>query len=129
MSEAELVNAVSQTITLAYLPAQLWLGASTALILAVHFAARQIPAWLFGSIVLLYVLLSVSSVFELTQYSRMAEFYTDRLQELRAANHIAGPGEPPAWLMATDAFANYLMFVLGSLATVGYAWTTWRASR
>ncbi len=129
MSETDLFQAYFNSITLAYTAGQWWITVSTALIVATYFAAKHIPHWLFGVIILLYVLSATSAIIETRSYSNMATIYGERLARAWTAANVQHPFIGGHIGGAINAWANIGVFVLGTLAAVAYSFVTWRAAR
>ena len=130
MQEIDLVQASISWINLSYTAAQWWLAVTTALIVATYFAGKSIPPWFFCIIVLLYILTSMSAVFEVTVYSSMAGAYGRRLADLRAASHAARVEvEPGSGIGDINGYVNDAVFILGTFSAVTYSFLQWRSAR
>jgi hypothetical protein len=128
MSEAEMMQAYYNAISLAYTTAQWWVTVSTALVVATYFAAKHIPHWLFGVIILLYVLSATSSITEQNWYAGIALLYGTRLNAVWAANHVTSP-IPGSIGGFINTAANIGVFVFGTIAAVAFSFVTWRHAR
>jgi hypothetical protein len=128
MSEADIFQAYYNAIGLSYTAVQWWVTVSTALVVATYFAAKHIPHWLFGLIILLYLMTATSSIYEERLYTGIAELYGTRLAAAWAANHIVPPGAN-ALLGAINSVANVSVFVLGTAAAISFSFVTWRSAR
>jgi len=129
MNEIDLIQAFNSAINMGYLAGQWWMAVSTALVLATYFAARHIPPWFFAMIIVLYLLTAMSAVFEVIDYSTMAENYGARLQEFRATHHIPFANRNLAALGYINSAVNYAVFLLGTVSASVYSWITWREAR
>lgn len=130
MHEIDLIQAVSVWINLSYTAAQWWITVTTALVVATYFAAKHIPPWLFGLVVLLYLLTSASAVLEVAWYGDISQSYAQRLAEVRSANHdIKVDLEPGGMLGIVNSLINYGVFVFGTLAAAAFSFVHWRAAR
>jgi hypothetical protein len=129
MSEAELFQAYYNSIGMAYTSSQWWITVSTALIVATYFAAKHIPHWLFGVIILLYLLSATSAIIETSSYSGIATLYGVRLSQTWSASQTASPFVGGRVGGAINTAANISVLVLGTLAAVAYSFVTWRAAR
>jgi hypothetical protein len=129
MTETDLFQAYYNSISLAYATGQWWITVSTALVVATYFAAKHIPNWLFGIIILMYVLSATSSITEQIGYSTMAQLYGVRLGHIWDASHIPFPFPGGSIGGIINSTANIGVFVLGSIAAVAYSFITWRTAR
>jgi hypothetical protein len=130
MHEIDLIQAVSIWVNLAYTASQWWITVTTALVVATYFAAKHIPPWLFGLVLLLYLLTAASAVFEVAWYSDLSQNYAQRLAEVRAANHdVAVDLEPGSVLGTVNSFVIYGVFVFGTLAAAAFSFVHWRHAR
>ena len=128
MKEVDFVQAVALWINLSYTAGQWWITVTTALLVATYFAAKHIPAWFFGVILLLYLLTAFSVVTEFAQYSSQAEAYGARLIDFRAANHVShAPVEPYLHFGTINTLVNFAVFILGSLSAATYSFVHWRS--
>jgi len=128
MSEADLFQEYYNSISLAYTAGQWWITVSTALVVATYFAARHIPHWLFGVIILLYLMSATSSIIEGVWYASMAGVYGARLRQVWMTNNIPPPiGNSVSGAINTTA--NIGVFILGTIAAISFSFVTWRHSR
>jgi len=130
MSEIDLIQAYSSSISLAYTSAQWWIAVSTALVVATYFAAKHIPSWLFAVIIALYLTTSVSALWETTVYGGMADQYWLRLTQFRDAHHVPQfePGGGPI-LAALNPYFTYAVIALGTISAAMFAFVRWRQER
>lgn len=130
MHEIDLIQAVSIWINLAYAASQWWITVTTALVVGTYFAAKHIPPWLFGFIVLLYLLTAASAALEVAWYGDLSQSYSQHLAEVRAANHdIKVDLEPGGSLGIVNAFINYGVLVFGTLVAIAFSFFHWRTAR
>ena len=129
MSEAEMLQAYYNAVSLAYTASQWWLTVSTALVVATYFAAKHIPHWLFGIVILLYVLTAVSCIYEVNGYSYMAELYLQRLAVIWNTDHVVFPNVGGPVATFANNYANLGIFVLGSISAAMFSFVTWRGAR
>lgn len=130
MKEIDLVQAMASWINLAYTAGQWWITVTTALVVATYFAAKHIPAWFFALVVLLYILTSVSIMYEVSAYTTLAFNYGTRLAEFRAQTHVRSTEFEPGSVVAFfNGWINYVVFALGSVSAVSYSYIHWRSER
>lgn len=130
MHEIDLIQAVSIWINLSYTAAQWWITVTTALVVATYFAAKHIPPWFFGLILLLYILTATSAAFESAWYASFSASYGARLEQVRAAVHdIPNDIRPSASLAIVNRFANYAVFAVGTFCAAGFSFLHWRVAR
>ncbi len=107
MSEIDLIQAYNGTMGLAYTTSTWWLTISTALVVAIYFAARHIPPWLMTVALLLYAITALSVLWELHLYSSMATTYAAQIEAVDLAK-----GRPSRFavdwnLGFVNTYANY----------------------
>ena len=130
MTEIDLIQASASWINLAYTTGQWWITVTTALVVATYLAAKHIPAWLFGLIVVLYLITAISVIFEFKVYSDLAISYGVRLSQLRAVNHeLASNLEPSPILRGINGAANYIIIALGTIGAMSFSFIHWRKAR
>lgn len=130
MKEIDLIQAVATWINLSYTAGQWWITLTTALLVATYFAAKHIPSWLFVVVLVLYLLTAVSVISEFAQYTRLAETYGARLEELRAGSHVSGSEIVPYRNFANiNTLINFAVFILGSFSAAVYSFIHWRNVR
>jgi len=130
MNELDLNQAVIGWIGLSYTAAQWWLTVTTALILATYFAAKQVPAWLFLIIIVLYLVTATSAILEIYGYISLSDSYSRRLSEIRSTNHApAAELEPNSGFWNFNGLLNYSVFILGTLAAISFSFIHWRGAR
>ncbi|HEX2591759.1 MAG TPA: hypothetical protein VHL34_09705 [Rhizomicrobium sp.] len=129
MSEIDLIQAYNGSIGLAYTTSTWWLTISTALVVAIYFAARHIPPWLMAVSVVLYAVTALSVLWELHLYSSMATNYAAQLVAIDFAKGHASRFAMDWNLGYVNTYANYGVLVLGSLAAAAFAFVTWRTAR
>lgn len=128
MREIDLIQANYGAISLAYTATTWWLTISMALVVAIYFAGRHIPAWLLAIVLLLYLLNAISVIFELHLYASMALDYSQRLADLRGGKQVV-EHEVVFGLGFLNAYLNYAIIFFASVSAAAYAFVTWRGAR
>jgi hypothetical protein len=130
MTEIDLIQASSIWINLAYAAGQWWITVTTAMVLAVYFAAKQIAPWFLGLIVLLYLLAATSAVFEMSVYTQLALGYGVQVTQMRIAHHeLSATVEPSFALRLINGYTNYLIVAIGTFGAIGFSLIHWRKVR
>jgi len=131
MSEAELMAAMTEATQLVYLCSQWWLTITTALALAIFFAGKLIPRWLFGLILVLYALTVCSVFIEMSTYGLLAADYAARLAEIRSIHELETSADRAlsSALSNVNAVINYVIMTGASIGTVAYCISIWSKAR
>ena len=128
MSEAELANALAQSITLTFSATTWWFSATSALVLASFLGARHIPLWLFLVVMALYAIVIVLTFYQLAAYWQTAAYYFGRLKSWRAEHGVAQQPDP-VLSQPLAAGLSVAVLVLGCVGAIAFSVLTWRAAR
>jgi hypothetical protein len=127
MTENDLVQATASWINLTYTTAEWWVTVTTAMVVAVYFAAKHIAPWFFGLVVLLYALSTISVMFEFSEYGALAFSYGVQLTEMRIARRAIGADVEPSFVLRMiNSYAVYVTIALGAFGAIAFSFVHWR---